>query len=333
MGLSPTPSCCEMSRFMQKHELSQMDQWAQRAGGSGGAASTALSIPKVVSKAPRGTASQLSLGVADILRDNEQLQDQLSNANSRSMHRDGQLAHLLQTNDDVRSENQQLQTLLGEMSQQLRLTQQLSKVTAQELQAKPLEGAYRMLPSADQVSVGGHETRGQVFALGQENAALTETVQLLESRLDRQSVPLRTSPAAAFHQLEFHHAHSMELLALRAQCRLQFTATKLMARIAERSCARLLTAAVRDWRTRWTIDVHLRLAEQWRLEEQTLRIQVTRIKEELLSISMTTSAQSWVLRCQELEQQVAIERATNVGLSARMGQLNHLLDKATRRTQ
>merc|ERR1711865_1323711 len=183
MGLSPTPSCCEMSRFMQKHELSQMDQWAQRAGGSGGAASTALSIPKVVSKAPRGTASQLSLGVADILRDNEQLQDQLSNANSRSMHRDGQLAHLLQTNDDVRSENQQLQTLLGEMSQQLRLTQQLSKVTAQELQTKPLEGAYRMLPSADQA--GGHETRGQVFALGQENAALSETVQLLESQLGR----------------------------------------------------------------------------------------------------------------------------------------------------
>merc|ERR1711865_801830 len=166
MGLSPTPSCCEMSRFMQKHELSQMDQWAQRAGGSGGAASTALSIPKVVSKAPRGTASQLSLGVADILRDNEQLQDQLSNANSRSMHRDGQLAHLLQTNDDVRSENQQLR-----------------KVTAQELQANPLEGAYRMLPSADQA--GGHETRGQVFALGQENAALSETVQLLESQLGR----------------------------------------------------------------------------------------------------------------------------------------------------
>ena len=42
-------------------------------------------------------------------------------------------------------------------------------------------------------------------------------VQLLESQLGRQSVPLRTSPAAAFHQLEFHHAHSMELLALRAQ--------------------------------------------------------------------------------------------------------------------
>ena len=179
-------------------------------------------------------------------------------------------------------------------------------------------------------------------------------VQLLESQLGRQSVPLRTSPAAAFHQLEFHHAHSMELLALRAQvcgfaaaahelltareltlltgwmawvdlwlrlvlhtlcsvlcvlcflltarsdshwlvlrlvtqctvrstrclsqslrahcmlhtgpncfrlellqliivvyqCRLQFAAINLMARIAARSCARLLTAAVRNWQTR-----------------------------------------------------------------------------------
>ena len=32
----------------------------------------------------------------------------------------------------------------------------------------------------------------------------------------------------------------------------------------------------------------------------SIRSQVTRIKEELLSISMTTSAQSWVLRCQEV---------------------------------
>ena len=158
MSLPVTPQ--EVSANM----LRTMGQWSRDRQGSPARSPARLppaAAPRPTSPAPVGEvltharAVKLQTDVGDIVKDNNLLQSQLTEASKRSQQRvraqfssnesaaenqamlqDGQLAHFIRCNDELQVQNQELRSVIAEMSEQLRHTNALSQVSTRAAAVK-----------------------------------------------------------------------------------------------------------------------------------------------------------------------------------------------------